>query len=173
MNGQMGVAIFFALLSRFSGNHWYEDFADELLENVCNNLSNQMPIDFANGLCGIGWGIEFLKHRGFIKDDTDEILSEIDTAIMGRDIRRIKDLSLESGLKGICAYVNSRIGSKWASGYIKSFDSIYLADLTNAAKNANIDMNITNIEDISEEWHSLLKTKGPNSWQEGICILEK
>ena len=109
MNGQMGCAIFFALLSRATQNHWYEDFASELLENICDNLTMSLPVNFSSGLCGIGWGIEFLKYKRFINDDTDEILSDIDKAVMERDIRRITDTSLETGLTGILAYVNCRL----------------------------------------------------------------
>lgn len=132
MNGQMGVAIFFALLSKASENHWYEEFADELLENVCYNLSNQLPIDFAHGLCGIGWGIEFLKYRGFIEDDTDEILSEIDAAVMERDVRRINDASLETGLLGIHAYVTSRVNTTRVDSDFNPFDSRYISELNEA-----------------------------------------
>lgn len=94
INGQMGAAIFFAFLSRVCDNHWYEDFASELLDSVISSTNISMPVNFAYGLCGIGWGIEFLKHHGFLEDDTDEILSEIDAAVMERDVRRITDSSL-------------------------------------------------------------------------------
>lgn len=129
MNGQMGSAIFFAFLSRVCNNHWYEDFASELLDSVVSNASISMSVNFAYGICGIGWGIEFLKLHGFLEDDTDEILSEIDAAVMERDVRRMTDASLETGIRGIFAYVSSRLGSKRKDSRLKPFDSIYLSDL--------------------------------------------
>ena len=88
-NGKTGMSLFFFLLSRHTGNHWYEEFAGELLDDVCSSLSKQCPVTFADGLCGIGWTIEFLKKEGFIEGDTDDILEEVDKQVMERDVRRI------------------------------------------------------------------------------------
>lgn len=174
MNGQMGVAIFFALLSRKTCNHWYEEFADELLENVCNNLSNQLPVSFANGLCGIGWGIEFMKHRGLIEDDTDEILSEIDAAVMERDVRRITDMSFETGLRGIYAYVVSRIMSKCRTDVLP-FDSLYLSEIKKTLSDNGIDSKMDYFS-VNEIWNHILYTfshySQEYSWQKAIYILE-
>ena len=171
LNGQMGASIFFAQLSRACDNHWYEDFADELLENVCQNISNQLPVNFAKGLCGIGWGIEFLKYKGFIADDTDEILVDIDKAVMERDVRRITDISLETGLSGIAAYVESRLKTQRTNPGYQPFDTIYLSDLAaaietkcNSAKEKGID--ITWCECIS-----IWSDSAELSWKKGLVIL--
>ena len=135
-NGKTGMAIFFFLLSRQTQNRWYEEFAGELLDDVCNNLSRHCPITFADGLCGIGWAIEFLKKEGFIEGDTDEILEEVDKQVMERDVRRITDTSLETGLAGIVAYVRSRLESERVSANFQPFDSEFLNDLeTSCLKN--------------------------------------
>ena len=42
--------------------------------------------------------IEYLKTEGFIEADTNDILSEVDKQIMERDVRRITDYTLETGL---------------------------------------------------------------------------
>ena len=65
--GKMGMVLFFFLYARYSGNVRFEDFAGELLDEVCINLHTSLPITFADGLCGIGWGIEFLKKRKLSK----------------------------------------------------------------------------------------------------------
>ena len=69
--GKTGISLFFFLLSRHTGNRWYEEFAGELLDDVCGSLSQHCPVTFADGLCGIGWTIEFLKKHGFIEGNTD------------------------------------------------------------------------------------------------------
>lgn len=173
MNGQMGVAIFFALLSRSSENHWYEEFADELLESVCNNISLSLPIDFAHGLCGIGWGIEFLKYKGFIEDDTDEILSEIDSAVMERDVRRINDASLETGLFGIHAYVASRLNTTRDNTNFIPFDATYISELDEAI--ARLSPYVPD-SDADSVWRSCVdsfNTAGRLSWQRGISIIQR
>lgn len=175
MNGQTGVMLFFALLGRATGNHWYEDFADELLESVCNNISRRLPVNFAEGLCGIGWAIEFLKYHGFLDVDTDEILSEIDEAVMERDVRRIKDMSLETGLQGIYAYVISRVSSARKNDVVP-FDSIYISDVQTKLLENGIDSGI-DIFDIDTVWSRVLSFFSGNYinnlWRDAILFLER
>ena len=49
--GKTGMSLFFFLLSRHTGNRWYEEFAGELLDDVCSSLSQHcpspLPMDFA------------------------------------------------------------------------------------------------------------------------------
>lgn len=173
MNGQMGATIFFALLSRTTGNHWYEEFADELLGNICNNISLQLPLNFGYGLCGIGWGIEFLKYHGFIGDDTDEILSEIDIAVMERDLRRHRDMSLTTGLGGIYSYVYSRLNSKSQHKQRSLFDERFLYELYTTMDKDCINSEIYNIE---HTWNLYLESIAYEqliSWRQGLNILSK
>lgn len=171
LNGKMGASIFFAQLSRVCDNHWYEDFADELLENVCQNISSQLPVNFAKGLCGIGWGIEFLKYKGFIADDTDEILVDIDNAVMERDVRRITDISLETGLSGIAAYVESRLSTKRTNLGYQPFDSIYLSDLATAIETKCISTQERRIEFTWRKCINILSESTELSWRKGLVIL--
>ena len=173
MNGQMGCAIFFALLSRVIENHWYEDFAGELLNNICQNITNKMSVDFAHGLCGIGWGIEFLKYWGFIEGDTDEILSEIDVAVMERDVRRINDASLETGLLGIHAYVTSRVNTTRVNSDFNLFDPTYISELHEAMARLSSSISIL---DMNSVWRSCVDSfdnKGGQTWQRGISIIQQ
>lgn len=173
MNGQMGATIFFALLSRFTGNHWYEGFADELLGNICNNISLQLPLNFAYGLCGIGWGIEFLKYHGFIGDDTDEILSEIDMAVMERDLRRNRDVSLTTGLGGIYSYVFSRLDSKSQHTQRSIFDEKFLNELYTSMNKDYVNSEIYSIENIWNLYLESIACKQLISWRRGLIILSK
>lgn len=105
-HGKMGVVLFFAHYARYTDSAIYDDFAGELLEEICENIPETLPINLETGLCGIGWGIEYLIQNGFMEGDSNEILTEIDKKVMERDLRRIKDLSLETGLMGISSYIN-------------------------------------------------------------------
>ena len=170
-NGKTGMAIFFFLLSRQTHNRWYEEFAGELLDNVCNNLSQHCPITFADGLCGIGWAIEFLKKEGFIEGDTDEILEEVDKQVMERDVRRITDTSLETGLAGIVAYVRSRLESERTTNNIP-FETNFLEALNDASKKQGIDKcfsyyNIYTIWNEVQTYYSMLQ----KDWKKGILLM--
>lgn len=177
--GKMGMALFFYFYARHTYNRWYEEFANELLDDICNELSSQIPVAFANGLCGIGWGIEFLKAQRFIEGDTDEILCEIDKEIMERDVRRISDYSLETGLEGIAVYVRSRLDSHRTPGeHCLPFDTDYLKEINEACQKADIGLHSEKYE-LYSVWNRLLQhfsktpVSGEKNWQKGLAIITK
>ena len=108
-NGKMGLIIFLFHYARHSGNSLYEDFAMELFEEINRDISAETPIGLGNGLCGIGWGILYLSQNGFIENNTNEILEEMDERIMEYDLTRMKDLSLENGFQGMALYLSERL----------------------------------------------------------------
>lgn len=126
MHGKMGGVLFFLLYARHTGITEYEKYAEMLMKDIYREINEVTPVSFATGLCGIGWGIEFLIQNKLIGGDSDEILADIDDKIMERSPLRIKDYSLEKGLGGILFYVNARIKS-----YDRKmpFDIKYLAEL--------------------------------------------
>ena len=175
--GKAGMSLFFFLLSRHTGNRWYEEFAGELLDDVCSNLSQHCPATFADGLCGIGWAVEFLKKEGFIEGDTDEILEEVDRQVMERDVRRITDASLETGLAGIVAYVRSRLKSQRTEEH-SVFDNKYLEELDLSCERLNIDK-CTSYYDLDVIWEKILSVyldaseTEENSWKKGVVMLNE
>ena len=77
LEGNMGIALFLFHYSQLNGNKLYRDFADELLDEVSNNI---MYTDFVNGLTGIAWCINHLIENKFIEADED-ILDEVDASL--------------------------------------------------------------------------------------------
>ena len=67
MHGKMGIAIYFFHLAQETKNQIYEDYAGELIDEIYDEISTTTPLDFENGLAGIGWGIEYLVQNGFIE----------------------------------------------------------------------------------------------------------
>jgi len=127
-HGKMGYVLFFVHYARYSQNKQYETFAYELLEDIYEDINNDLPINLENGLCGIGWGIEFLVQNGFVEGDTDEILEEIDKRVMEYDVSRLSDLSFRKGLGGIVFYIIARLSAHRES-VIRTFDKNYLYNL--------------------------------------------
>jgi glycosyltransferase len=107
-HGKMGVVLFFYELGRYTGKNIYDKFAGELLDEIYNEINNEMPLNFQDGLCGIGWGIEYLVKARFVKADPDEVLEELDKRIVEWDVRKITDSSLRVGLMGIACYIINR-----------------------------------------------------------------
>ena len=54
MNGKMGIAIYFFQLARQTNNQIYEGYAGELIEDIYEEISKNTPVNFENGLAGIG-----------------------------------------------------------------------------------------------------------------------
>lgn len=173
MEGKTGMSLFFFLYARQTGNGWYEAYAGELLDEVFNRLSNRIPVTFADGLCGVGWSIEFLKAQGFVEGDTDEILSDVDCKIMERDPRRMNDFTLESGLEGIAVYVRSRLDSPRPADNAQPFDPDYLDDLSQASGRGGIDWRTERYAPESV-WANLthrFSSYPPASWQWGLYFM--
>lgn len=129
MNGKMGGIIFFMLYAKKTGIKAYSDYCDELFEDIHHHINVNMPIDLYDGLCGIGWGIEFLVQNQLVHGNTDEILEDIDRFIMERNPERMIDRSFEKGLGGVLFYVVSRLKSYHRDDNSLPFDDKYLNSL--------------------------------------------
>lgn len=110
--GKTGIIIFFAQLSSYLENTIYRDFAGKLLDEVFANIHIEMPVNMRNGLCGIGWTVEYLLREGFIEGNSNEVLSDIDKKVMEYELNRICDESFETGSAGILFYILTRLISK-------------------------------------------------------------
>lgn len=128
-NGKMGIVVFFAHYARYTGDALYDDFAGELMNEINNEIHTDIPFHFESGLCGIGWGIAYLLENKFMDGDINDILSEIDEKIMETDIKRIKDVSLRTGLAGILLYIKKRIQLFSSNQQHCVFDELYLNDI--------------------------------------------
>lgn len=114
MHGKTGLTILFYHLAKTSGNPAFENFANELVDDISTNLTNQMPADFENGLAGIGWGMEYLIQNGFLEADADEVLEEFDKQIFRKFLENTPaNIGLLNGLLGTGHYFLMRsMGSK-------------------------------------------------------------
>lgn len=126
LDGKMGIALVLAHYARCSRKKKIEHAADFLVENVMNQLTTTVSIDFANGLSGIGCGIEYLIQNNYMKGCGADILQDLDERIMQVDVTRIKDWSLEKGLLGILHYVLYHLQGANKSE-LRVFDKPYLA----------------------------------------------
>ena len=88
-----------------------------------------------NGLCGIGWGIEYLVQQGVMEGDTDEILADIDRKVMELDPLRITNWGFRRGLAGIAFYVIARLNANRTTAALP-FDDAYLTSLQQALERA-------------------------------------
>lgn len=143
--GKMGAVLFFFHYARYTGNTLYENYAEELFNEVYNDVNKGISYGFANGLCGIGWAVEYLVKHNFIEGDTDDALEEIDQQVMVYDPTRLTDYSFANGLDGIVCYVLSRLLSPRVLDASLPFDERYRKELYLACKNVPIKEHTTYI----------------------------
>lgn len=55
LQGMTGAALFFALTAQKNQDSGYSNFAEILLEKMCESLTLHLPVGLSYGLCGIGW----------------------------------------------------------------------------------------------------------------------
>lgn len=128
LTGKMGIVIFLYHYSCYTNDTTYREFAGELLDEVIEEIHAETSVGFASGLCGIAWGILHLIEHSFVDADPDEVLSDIDQAIMKYDVRKITDTSLHTGLLGIAHYMFQR----------KNVDTVYMQELIENMESRNI-----------------------------------
>lgn len=111
LNGRMGGVIFFYHLAQYTQNSLYEEYAEGLIDEIYEDITENISINLEDGLSGIGWGIEYLVQNQFIEGNTDEILFDIDKKIIEIIPFKIDNSSIESGLGGILLYILTRLSS--------------------------------------------------------------
>ena len=149
LHGKMGIVIFFYHYSQYTNNDTIHKFADEILMEVLNEIHDELPVDFANGYCGIGWAIELLLQNNFIEGDSRDILKELDTKIMERDVSRIADNELFTGIEGVLHYVLFRLS---ACDNNTPFDKKYLSNISYSISKQNKVKRNTNLSEIASKF---------------------
>lgn len=127
--GKMGIAISIYDYGRFKNNSIFIDCADELIDVVLDDIGKRTSFDFATGLSGIGWGVEYLSQNNYIECDTNQICAELDERIMLLSLKRMTDLSIETGLEGILHYVLARFKGSVCQGNIMPFEESFMHEL--------------------------------------------
>lgn len=134
-HGKVGLVLFFSIYAHYSENNLYDRFAFDLLDEVYEDIHRDVSLNFENGLCGIGWAIEYLVQNGYMEGDTDDVLEDIDNRIMEYDVRRISDLSFRRGLAGVAYYICARLSAVRDNDTLP-FNPVFLDNLKEALLNA-------------------------------------
>ena len=92
-SGETGIALFFFHYGHFAQNEIYTEYGFEMIEKIQSIIHQQTPIDYRNGLSGIGSTIEYLVQNEYIEAETDEVLEDIDNRLF--DVDNLNVLSLD------------------------------------------------------------------------------
>lgn len=92
----IGLAIAYYTYARYSDSIKYKQDADELLDEIFSNLSDDMFVKSENILLGIVCGVIYLLHNNFVKGDEDEVFEEVDEALLENLVSLIEKRDLDS-----------------------------------------------------------------------------
>lgn len=144
-HGKMGIAILFMHLYRCTDNNIYEDIANDLIDDIWEEVNTVTSFEMASGLSGIGLGIEYLLHHKFAEGESLGICKDLDVRIMRWDSRRISDYSIDYGIGGLLEYILTHIKACMKQSNIIPFDDAFLKDLfdkTNMISEDGLDSNV-------------------------------
>lgn len=127
MDGQMGIVLVLSEYIRLRKLRPLRTAVNFLLNEVLSNLSTTTTLDFANGLTGIGWGVEYLIQNKLQRGIGADICAAIDEKLMLQDLLRTTDLSLDTGLEGWLHYILAHLQGARLQGR-QVFDDAYLQD---------------------------------------------
>lgn len=145
--GKMGLVLTLYQISRKKNLQVLYDFADSLVKNIIESITKFDNYDFAYGLCGIGWSLEYLIHNRFVEGDSLSICECLDESIMKINPNRL-DHSLEHGIKGFLHYVLAHIYNCNNQRGITPFDEVFLHEVKCACKTVSAntkDFELTNL----------------------------
>lgn len=126
LGGQLGIALVLAKYAKAKKMKPLVTVSDFLLDQIFDHLNANMPLDFASGLCGIGWSVEFLLQCKYRKGNSLDICEAIDQKMMMSRVAYMDDLSLETGLEGWLHYLLAHLQGTAANG--NPFSKEYLAE---------------------------------------------
>lgn len=111
--GKIGVVIYLLNLVKTDSDSYdfCEDFAFELLDEIDNSINERTLVNFQYGLCGIGWGMEFLVKYQYLGVDEDYCLKFESKIQAGLLYDNYKGIGVSHGLLGYLLYFISRIES--------------------------------------------------------------
>lgn len=164
--GKLGVALVLEKYARGGDYVSVRKLAESLVDDAFADLNEKTPTDMASGICGIGWGIEYLLQNKYMKGDSLCICEAIDDRLMHENPLLSNDLSIASGLEGCLHYILAHIqGTK---GFGAPFSNQYLEVVKTKLdsvleSNVPISNNLRNLIDMymsmynSEEWSYSMK----------------
>lgn len=111
VSGKIGIAIFFFHYAQFSKNNLFADYAMDLIDEMLNQIHINSPADYAEGLAGIGVGIDYMIRNNFLNVKED-ICEDFDQRIVRAVYDPSQNFSLYGGLIGYGRYWLTRLNCK-------------------------------------------------------------
>lgn len=171
--GKIGVAIAFFDYGQKMNNKIFIDHGNELIDGILDGIDHKVALDFATGLAGIAWGVEYLVQNQYVEGDSNAICADLDKKIMQINIRRISDVSIETGLEGLLHYVLARMKGAMSQNNPVGFDSCFLGDIKSCIDNLSEEKISSDLQNLMIQFSSFIVNRLDISyrlWPESFYI---
>lgn len=86
MSGDIGMALFLYYLQSKTDDVKYTDMAKKILDNIVSKISNKSSLEIFNGVTGVALSVILLNNKGFVDDNIDDVLGDIDDYVYRRTV---------------------------------------------------------------------------------------
>ena len=108
--GKMGIALFLYYSSKVTGYKFYQDLADNCIDEVLENIKSETNLSITNGMAGVAFTINHLIKDKFIDADADDMLINVDKKIyLEYQKRTLNDFAEDFSLFTYGLYLLERI----------------------------------------------------------------
>jgi len=150
--GNMGIAIFLFHYARFTGDQTYREKAVMMTNNCIREAIRQHSrYDYANGLAGVGTGVEYLIQNDFVKADANRVLKKFDKIVFRYTVYgKRNDAGLFTGYSGLGRYLLFRVAGQCNNDeHIGTLDNkMLLINITDIVERKYPSLNNQEIEDV-------------------------
>lgn len=91
--GKMGLSLYFFRLARLTNNECYNDFAEDLVVEVCGEIGKNYlsisPIELIINTIAI----DYLINNGYVSGDINDVVHEIDVFVYREFLKQVEQLS--------------------------------------------------------------------------------
>ncbi|MDR2586422.1 MAG: lanthionine synthetase C family protein [Prevotellaceae bacterium] len=145
-SGKAGISLFLFYYARFKNAKAVHQQATDELDGIFSQVeeSPQRLFSFCSGIAGVGWLLNHLCKYGFLQEDPNELLSDVDEYLFKAAINDLdrKNFDFLHGAMGVVLY------------FVKRNRSDYLLHLVHALANIAV------WDGEGAKWKSVLKHKG-------------
>lgn len=108
--GKIGLALFMYRYSRFVNNQYYENIADEIVDDIYSKMNDAIPRNYERGLAGIGCAMCRIIKEKYVEGDPSEILESLDEQLLC-DIKKtlIEDMNADYPIYSSGLYLLDRL----------------------------------------------------------------
>ena len=86
IDGKMGIAVFLYTYARYANKEIYTKYADELIDEILQSLSHELPLNTNSGISGIGVGLDYLARNHFVEIESEKTFLDIDFFMKKKEV---------------------------------------------------------------------------------------